>query len=230
MKENDRRLVWDLPLRLFHWLFASSIIACWGTAKLGFSYMQWHMWLGYWVMGLLIFRLIWGFAGTRYARFSEFLQGPSKVFAYGRSLVRNAISVHSVGHNPLGGLMVLLMLALVGLQVYTGLFASDDIAWSGPYNGMVSSTTAQRLTELHHFVFNLIWVAIGMHIAAILYYTFVKKERLVSAMVTGWKASDNVSVDQAIAHSALWRAAIVSAISAGVVYCILAAAPAAPAA
>lgn len=230
MNENDRRLVWDLPLRLFHWLFAASIIACWATAKLGFSYMQWHIWLGYWVMGLLLFRLIWGFVGTRHARFTGFLKGPSAVFAYGRSLIGKATAIQTVGHNPLGGLMVLLMLALVGVQVYTGLFSSDDIAWSGPYNGMVSSAMAQRLTGLHHLDFNFIWAAVGLHVAAILYYTFVKKERLVPAMVTGWKAADRVPADQTITHSALWRAAIVTAISAGAVYWILAAAPAGPAA
>jgi len=216
MKSIDRRLVWDLPLRLFHWLFAASIIACWGTAKLGFSYMQWHMWLGYWVMGLLLFRLIWGFVGTRHARFTGFLKGPSAVFVYGRSLI--------------GKSMVLLMLALVGLQAYTGLFSSDDIAWSGPYNGVVSGAMAQRLTGLHHLNFNFIWAAMGLHVAAILYYTLVKRERLVPAMVTGWKADDLVSADQAIDNSALWRAAIAIAVSAGAVYWILTAAPAATAA
>ena len=228
MKSIDRRLVWDLPLRLFHWLFAASIIACWGTAKLGFSYMQWHIWLGYEVMGLLVFRLIWGFLGTRHARFTEFLKGPSAIVAYNRSLLGKAPPVHSVGHNPMGGLMVLLMLMLVGLQVYSGLFSSDDIAWSGPYNGVVSGAMAQRLTGLHHANFNFIWAAMGLHVAAILYYTFVKRERLVSAMVTGWKAHDLVPADQAIDNSALWRAAIAIAISAGAVSWILAAAPAAP--
>ena len=228
MKATDRRLVWDLPLRLFHWWFAASIIACWGSAKLGFSYMQWHMWLGYWVMGLLLFRLIWGFIGTRHARFAGFIKGPSKVLSYGRGLIGKGPAIHSVGHNPLGGLMVLLMLLLVGLQVYTGLFSSDDIAWSGPYNGAVSSTMAQRLTGLHHLNFNLIWAAMGLHVAAILYYTFVKRERLVPAMVTGRKADALVPADQAIDNSALWRAAIAIAVSAGAVYWILAAAPAAP--
>jgi len=192
--------------------------------------MQWHMWLGYWVMGLLLFRLIWGFVGTRHARFTGFLKGPSAVFVYGRSLIGKSTSIHSVGHNPLGGLMVLLMLALVGLQAYTGLFSSDDIAWSGPYNGVVSGAMAQRLTGLHHLNFNFIWAAMGLHVAAILYYTFVKRERLVPAMVTGWKADDLVSADQAIDNSALWRAAIAIAVSAGAVYWILTAAPAATAA
>lgn len=188
------------------------------------------MWLGYWVMGLLLFRLIWGFVGTRHARFTGFLKGPSAVFVYGRSLIGKSTSIHSVGHNPLGGLMVLLMLALVGLQAYTGLFSSDDIAWSGPYNGVVSGAMAQRLTGLHHLNFNFIWAAMGLHVAAILYYTFVKRERLVPAMVTGWKADDLVSADQAIDNSALWRAAIAIAVSAGAVYWILTAAPAATAA
>jgi len=227
MKSNERRLVWDLPLRLFHWLFAVSIMACWGTAKLGFSWMQWHMWLGYLVMGLLLFRLLWGFIGSRHARFASFMKGPSTVLAYARGLVGKGAPVHSAGHNPLGGLMVLLMLFLVTLQAYTGLFSSDDIAWSGPYNGVVSSATAQRLTALHGLNFDFIWGAMGLHIAAILYYTFVKKERLVPAMVTGWKSVEMVPADQAIRGSDLWRAAIAIAASGGMVYLILAGAPAA---
>ena len=225
MKLNDRSLVWYLPLRLFHWLFAVSIIACWGSAKLGFSWMQWHLWLGYWVMGLLLFRLIWGFAGTRHARFTSFLKGPSAVIAYARGLFGTGPAIHTVGHNPLGGLMVLLMLLLVAVQVITGLYSSDDITWSGPYNGVVSNAAAQRLTELHHLNFDLIWGAIGLHVAAILYYTFVKKERLVPAMVTGWKAIEMVPADEAIRGSDLWRAAIAVAVSGALVYWVLAAAP-----
>src|SRR6266478_4571646 len=128
---TDRRLVWDLPLRAFHWLFAVSILAAWGTALLGFAWMKWHFWLGYWVMGLLVFRLIWGFVGPKHARFSNFLKGPSAVLRYARGLTGAGEPVCSVGHNPLGGLMVILMLILVAFQVCTGLFATDDIAWSG---------------------------------------------------------------------------------------------------
>ena len=227
MRSNDRRLVWDLPLRLFHWLFAAGILACWGTAQLGFAWMRWHMWLGYCIMGLLFFRLIWGFIGPKHARFIGFLKSPSAVLNYARGLAGVGVVVRSVGHNPLGGLMVIVMLMLVAVQVYTGLFSTDDITWSGPYNGTVSDATAERLTGLHHLNSNFIWSAIGLHLAAIIYYAFVKKENLVPAMLTGRKPAEAVPVDQAITGSELWKAAIVIAICGGAVYWILTAAPAA---
>ena len=177
--DDNRRLVWDLPLRMFHWLLALSIFLCWGTAKASFGWMKWHFILGYWVTGLLIFRLIWGFFGPRHSRFGNFLKGPGSVIAYARTLARARAGYRVAGHNPLGALMVVLMLLLVSVQAATGLFSTDDIAWSGPYNPSVSSEIASQLTRIHHLNFNLIWGAIGLHLAAIIYYTAVKKEKLV---------------------------------------------------
>jgi cytochrome b len=222
---EDRRLVWDLPLRAFHWLFAGSILAAWATAKLGFGWMKWHFWLGYCVMGLLVFRLIWGFIGPKHARFSDFLKGPSTVMRYARSLTGAAETIRSVGHNPLGALMVVLMLVLVAFQVFTGFFATDDIAWSGPYNAAVSGSTAAELTSLHHLTFDFIWAAIGLHVAAILYYAYVKQDNLVPAMLTGWKPIEAVPADEVITSSELWKALIVIAASTTVVYWVLSAAP-----
>jgi len=222
----QRRLVWDLPLRAFHWLFAASILASWGTAQLGFSWMQWHIYLGYWMMGLLLFRLIWGFVGPRHARFTSFLKGPGEVWRYTRSLPRGAASaVHTIGHNPLGGLMVILMLLLVGFQVSTGLFATDDVTWTGPFYPAVSDAMAKTLTGLHHLNFNFIWAAIALHVGAIVYYARVKKQNLVPAMLTGWKPAEAVPAEQAITSSELWKAAIVIALSISIVYWILRQAP-----
>jgi cytochrome b len=225
MEKAEKRLVWDLPLRLFHWLFALSILACWGTAKLGFTWMKWHLRLGYWVMGLLVFRLIWGFVGPKHARFSSFLKGPGPVLRYAGSLIGRGESRHSVGHNPLGALMVVLMLLLVAVQAGTGLFTTDDIAWAGPYYGSVSDALAKQLTALHDLNFNFIWAAIGLHLAAILYYTVGKKESLVPPMVSGWKRAEWVPDGQAIANSELWKAAIVIAASGAVVWAVLHGAP-----
>ena len=223
--EPQKRLVWDLPLRLFHWLFAASVIASWATAEAGFNWMQWHIRLGYWVMGMLFFRVIWGFIGPRHARFKSFLTGPRAVLRYAKGFTGVGEAVASVGHNPLGGLMVLLMLLLVAFQVTTGLFATDDIAWTGPYNPSVSGDTAKLLTSLHHLNFNIIWAAIALHIAAITYYALVKKQNLVPAMLTGWKPAEAVPANEAIASSELLKAALVIAVSSGVVYGILRAAP-----
>jgi cytochrome b len=220
-----RRLVWDLPLRLFHWLFAASVLASWATAQLGVSWMKWHLRLGNWMMGLVVFRILWGLAGPRHARFSSFLTGPRKIWRYARGLTTTGRVVNSVGHNPLGGLMVIFMLMLVVLQVGTGLFATDDITWSGPYNPSVSSATAKLLTRVHHLNFNVIWLAIGLHIAAILFYALVKKDNLIPAMLTGWKQAEAVPADQAIETSALWKAAVVIALAAGFVYWVVSSAP-----
>jgi cytochrome b len=226
---EDRRLVWDLPLRAFHWLFAASILASWATAEAGFEWMKVHMRLGYFMIGLLLFRVVWGFIGPRHARFASFLKGPGAVWRYARGLRDKASeAVVSVGHNPLGGLMVILMLLLVALQATTGLFATDDIAWAGPYNPSVSDTLAHQLTSVHHANFNLILAAIVLHVAAIAYYAKVKRQNLVPAMVTGWKPAEAVPASEAITSSELVKAAIVIALSAGAVYWLLSNAPPPP--
>ncbi|MFO7277052.1 MAG: cytochrome b/b6 domain-containing protein [Pseudomonadota bacterium] len=224
---QERRLVWDLPLRAFHWLLVASIAGSWITAELGFEWMDVHFFLGYFTIGLLIFRIIWGFVGPRHARFSSFLTGPRGWIDYARSL-RAKTPVYSVGHNPLGGLMVIVMLALVAVQAGTGLFVTDDIAFYGPYNPAVSGETASFLTRIHHQNFNLILLAVALHVLAILYYVFVKRQNLVAAMLTGRKPAEWVPENEAITSSQLGKALIVIAISAGAVYWLLAAAPPPP--
>ncbi len=225
MRPMQKRLVWDLPLRLFHWLFAASILASWATAEAGFNWMQWHIRLGYFMMGLLVFRVIWGFIGPRHARFASFLAGPRRIWRYAKSFTGVSEAIASVGHNPLGGLMVILMLLLVAFQVTTGLFATDDIAWTGPFNPSVTGDTAKWLTSLHHLNFNFIWAAIALHVAAILFYAFVKKQNLVPAMLTGWKPAEAVPEGEEITSSELVKAIIVIALATGAVYGILATAP-----
>jgi cytochrome b len=124
--------------------------------------------------------------------------------------------------------MVIFMLVLATVQVGTGLFATDDITWTGPYNPAVSGATGKLLTSVHHLNFNLIWLATGLHIAAILFYAIVKKDNLVPAMLTGWKPAHAVPADRAINSSELWKAAVVIAVAAGFVYWVLSCAPPAP--
>ena len=129
---EEKRLVWDLPLRLFHWLLVLSLVGSYMTAHAGPDWIQVHARLGYWTAGLLIFRVLWGLCGPTHARFRSFLAPPRKVVQYIRGLLEGA-NVHHVGHNPLGGWMVIAILLSLTLQVATGLFATDDIAWTGPY-------------------------------------------------------------------------------------------------
>jgi cytochrome b len=219
--------VWDLPLRLFHWLFVLSICGSYTTAKAGVDWMQFHFYFGYFMLGLLIFRIVWGFIGPQHARFSSFLTGPSTVITYARGLFGPAAHV-SVGHNPLGGLMVLVMLILVAVQATTGLFTTDTIIWTGPYYPAVSSATSSFLSGVHEINFNIILAAVALHLAAIIYYHWVKKQNLVSAMFTGYKPAATVPEHLAIPGSQLFKALVVGLVAAGIVYMIVTKAPPPP--
>jgi cytochrome b len=220
----EKRLVWDLPLRLFHWLFATSIVASYVTAKLGFDWMQWHFYLGYTAIGLLVFRVLWGIFGPRHARFSSFIHTPSAIWLYFKGML-NPGSVPSVGHNPVGGLMVIVMLLLVAVQAGTGLFTTDAVVWAGPYNPSVSESTASLLSTVHNWNFNFIIAAVCLHVAAILFYALYKKQNLVVPMLHGHKPATLVPEHEAISSSQLFKALVVSLVAAGFVYWLLAHAP-----
>jgi cytochrome b len=222
-----RRLVWDLPLRLFHWLLVLSMIASYTTAKLGFDWMQWHFYLGYWTIGLVVFRILWGFFGPRHARFGSFIHKPSAVWLYLKGMF-NRESPRSIGHNPVGGLMVLFMLALVAVQVTTGLFTTDDVVWSGPYYPAVSASTASTLSSIHSLNFNIILGVVGLHIAAILFYGLYKRQNLVVPMLHGHLPANLVPEQEAISNSQLIKALVISLVAAGFVYWLVAHAPVAP--
>ena len=221
---DEKRLIWDLPLRLFHWLFALSIIASYVTAKLGFDWMQWHFYLGYWTIGLLVFRMLWGIFGPRHARFGSFIHNPSAIWLYLKGMF-NPESARSIGHNPVGGLMVLLMLLLVAVQAGTGLFTTDAVVWAGPYNPSVSESTAGFLSTVHDWNFNFIIGAVVLHIGAILFYAFYKKQNLVVPMLHGHLPAVMVPEHEAIKSSQLFKALVVSLVAAGFVYWLLAHAP-----
>jgi cytochrome b len=183
MNDTLRRIrVWDLPTRLFHWLLAASIVGSFVTIKLGGNLMIWHERLGYAALALVLFRLVWGFAGGRYARFTQFVRGPSALIAYLRG---GDGSAPSAGHNPLGALSVLGLLVVVAFQATSGLFTNDDIAFEGPLARYVSGAWSSSLTTWHRWNE---WVIIGLvalHVAAILYYRVAKRRDLVGPMLTG---------------------------------------------
>jgi cytochrome b len=225
---EEKRLVWDLPLRLFHWLLVASVCASWATAEAGYDWMELHIWLGYWMLGLLTFRVIWGFVGPRHARFANFLESPPAVWRYAKALAGGSVP-QSVGHNPLGGLMVMLILLLLAVQAGTGLFATDDIIWTGPYNPAVSGAIADSLTGIHHLNFNFILAAAGLHVAAIAFYAFVKQQNLVVPMLSGKKPVSVVPESEAIEHSQLLKAGVAILVSAAAVYWLISSAPPPPA-
>lgn len=178
---KQRIRLWDLPTRLFHWLLAGLVVASFVSGKIGGNAMDWHGKFGLTILGLLAFRLVWGFAGSTYARFVSFLPTPAKVLAYLRGQWRG------VGHNPLGAFSVFGLLLLLAFQVGTGLFGNDDIAFRGPLYELISKDLSDRLTGLHKLSVNVLIALVTLHIVAIAFYVRVKKDDLIRPMLTGWK-------------------------------------------
>jgi len=177
--------VWDLPTRLFHWVLVPLIAFSWWSAKN--EHLDWHLWSGYGIMSLLVFRLLWGFVGSSTARFSSFVRGPKAVLAY----VRDMRGWRAIGHSPLGALSVLALLGLLILQVVTGLLNSDDDGMAeGPLAALVSSDLSDAAHDLHELLFEALWILIILHVAAILFYRLFLGKKLVGPMITGRAALD----------------------------------------
>lgn len=179
--------IWDLPTRLFHWLFAASVIGAIVTVKVGGSWMDWHLPLGISALALLAFRVIWGFTGPRYARFASFVRSPRQTLAY----LRNQHEAEPAGHNPLGAWSVLALLLVVGVQAFTGLFATDEILTQGPLNQFVSGKVADIMSSIHRLNEKPLFVLIALHLLAILVYA-IRGKRLVAPMITGNKPSEKL--------------------------------------
>lgn len=171
--------VWDVPTRVVHWLIAVLIPFSWWTAENG--NLEWHRYSGYLLLALLIFRIYWGFAGSSTSRFTQFLKGPSAISSYLRTG-----TTATLGHNPLGALSVVALLLLLLIQIALGLFAVDvDGLESGPLSHLVSFEAGRACANWHETVFNLLVIAIVIHIAAVLFYVLFKKQNLIGAMVHG---------------------------------------------
>lgn len=188
MKGEPRTFVWDLPTRLFHWVLAVLVSISITTGLLGgFEIMDYHMLSGYGILTLVVFRLVWGLVGNQHARFASFIQGPSAIRHYLQQLRGQRPATPHVGHNPLGGLSVLALLATLLVQAGTGLFTTDDIMLEGPLLHLVSDNTSGKLTALHT---NLAWGIMGLvllHLLAIGYYWLARADNLVLPMLTGWR-------------------------------------------
>jgi len=180
--------VWDAPTRLFHWALVGLIVALVITAQVGGSAMDWHFRLGYSVLALLLFRFAWGFVGGHWSRFSSFIYTPSEVT---QCLQGRSPGSHSVGHNPLGALSVFALLFFLLLQVGSGLFSDDEIAAAGPLSKFVASAWVGNATFYHKEIGKLALLSlVALHLAAIGFYFFKKKENLVKPMIHGDKTLD----------------------------------------
>jgi cytochrome b len=188
--------VWDLPVRVFHWTLAVLVVISVVSAQIGGNAMVWHFRCGYAVLTLILFRLTWGIAGTRYARFSSFLYRPSEIVGYVRGHGN-----HAPGHNPLGGLSVVALLAVFLMQASLGLFSNDDIANDGPLVRLVSKELSDRITWFHTEVnIYAVYALVALHVAAIAWYRVRRKQDLVTPMITG----DAPAADDAPAGNDSW--------------------------
>lgn len=177
---------WDLPVRLFHWALVLLVVGSVVTGLLGGNLMVWHMRFGYAILALVLFRLLGGLAGSSTARFSDFLYGPRRVAGFAGALLKRR-EAHYLGHNPLGGWMVVVLLAALLFQASSGLFANDDIAVEGPLYPFIGKDLSDRLTGLHKLNIKLIYGLVALHVAAVLFHWLARGENLVRAMFSGDK-------------------------------------------
>jgi cytochrome b len=202
--------VWDLPTRLFHWLLATLVVFSFASAKIGGAWIEWHFRSGYTILALLLFRLLWGCAGNRHARFSSFLLGPRAVASHlaGRGSPGD-------GHSPLGGWSVIAMLAALLVQAGTGLFANDAIFNEGPLARFVSSTVSDRLSAIHRWGEKTLIALVTLHVSAVGYYLIVHRRNLIAPMISGDRPGAGVQArDDTILRL---RALLLAALAAGLV-------------
>ena len=186
--------VWDLPVRVMHWLLVLLVGLSWATAE--FDLLPLHHFSGYLILTLVIVRIIWGFVGSATARFAHFLKGPTAIKAYAAQLLRGETGA-SVGHNPLGGLSVVALLGLLVLQAGLGLFAQDaDGLAPGPLADLLTRHVGRAVAAAHEAVFSVLLFFIALHIGAVLFHACYKGEALIRPMLTGRKM---LSVDAAAA-------------------------------
>lgn len=180
---------WDLPTRVFHWAVVALVTVSWVSVDNGF--MRLHLASGLGLMTLLLSRLAWGIVGSTTARFTDFVTGPRRVIGYLKSLATGD-SPHFVGHNPAGGWMVVLMIALLLAQVATGLFANDGVHFNGPLASQVSADRSDWVTGLHATLFNVLLLVVWIHLVAIFFYLWVKGDNLIRPMISGEKQGTEV--------------------------------------
>lgn len=223
MSEEKEPLVdvpmWDWPVRLFHWAFVIFFAVSWVSGQLGDRDL--HYLSGMTLLGLVIFRLLWGLVGSRTARFSHFLRGPTSAVAYLRTSLAHRLPSHTHGHNAAGGLMVIALVLLIGLQTLSGMSSTDDVLFEGPLYGRLPDWLASPLASIHEPLAIILLILALVHIAVVAAYWLLKRENLVRAMFVG-----RALLPRSVARMAeqrgdtkrapLWRALVCAVIAAAV--------------
>jgi cytochrome b len=211
-------VVWDIPTRIFHWLLVVFVLISFVTGNIGGNAMQYHLWSGYMVLTVLLFRIVWGLIGGRESRFVKFVKGPAAVARYATTFLSNSATPY-LGHNPLGGWSIIAMLLALLVQADTGLFANDDIITEGPLFDWVSKPTSDWLTQIHKLNQIVIIGLVCVHVLAILFYFFYKRENLITPMITGAKQWNSSEPRAAVGST--WKAALTAGLAALAVYLLV---------
>ncbi|MEN6540527.1 MAG: cytochrome b/b6 domain-containing protein [Mizugakiibacter sp.] len=210
--------VWDLPTRLTHWALAALVLLQYGTAEWHWLSMDWHFRFGYATLALVLFRVAWGFAGSRSSRFADFVRGPARVAAYLRATLARR-EARTLGHNPLGGWSVLALLLCLAVQGVSGLFGSDDITLFGPLSSRVSDGAVALMTALHKFNRVVLLALVALHLVAVFAHLAFKRDNLIAPMLHGWK---RWPAAVALRFAPGWRAWLLLAIAAALVWGVVA--------
>lgn len=212
--------IWDIPTRLFHWVLVILMgVSFYTGLSGGFVEMDYHMISGYCILALLLFRILWGLFGGYYSRFTTFVKGPAHILRHIVTLRQKGTSY--AGHNPLGALSIIAIVLVLLLQTSTGLFANDDIMLEGPLTHLVSHDTSRMLSGIHKTNVWAIGLLACLHLCAIAFYQFYKKDRLLGAMITGYKSLEEGSVDKRPLIVELIVGALTLIFCAGLVYAII---------
>lgn len=203
-------LVWDIPVRVMHWGSVVAVFGAWITRELEGDWFAWHTRFGYAVLVLVLTRLVWGLIGTRHARFSDFVRGPAAIATYVKRLRgdRESAASDPIGHNPLGALMILALLVLLGAQAVTGLFANDQIFETGPLFGYLSVALSDQLTTWHKQIFDILVAAIALHVIAAIVYVTVLRKNIITPMITGRKTGAFLPQQGIESSQVLWALVI----------------------
>ena len=189
-------VIWDAPTRLFHWLTAILVAAAYATWR--FDRMDWHIWIGYALLALVIFRLLWGLFGSETARFAAFLASPRAALAHLAHIFRREPD-REIGHNPAGSWMVLMLLALLLGEALSGLYVNNDVADPGPLTQIVPAKVSNLIDALHTYLWWTLLAAVTAHVLAVALYRVAKGQNLVLPMVTGRKTLPSETRSPALA-------------------------------